>query len=219
MFNLRFLEDKDKKDQINLVVDYLEAYNIESRIVTSSWGKKSAYCVGEDTVFAVVHKPASEELEFVLMDRPVYDTFLADGKGSLSLVKRDRKSDYKVMISRDRIKRTLHREVFNLIDSNLIKDLQVDHITHNTMINTRDFLRPCTGSQNIKNRVISKEWSDVVTGDVLATDYMSDFSYNPLLDFRDTWYAVVFYKMLGLSSKELCDYNRDYMFRHNRLSA
>lgn len=135
------------------------------------------------------------------------------------MVKRDRKSDYKVMISRDGGKKTLHREVMKLVYGDSIEGKQVDHITHNTLINTRDFLRPCTGSQNIQNRVTSKKRAKVMTGDILATDYMSDFAYNPVLDFTDTWYAVVLYKMDCLSSKRLCNYNRDYMMRHDRMTA
>lgn len=218
MFDLKSLEGKDRTAQINAVGDYLKECGIAPSIAESSRGLRSAYYVHEESVFAVVHKPSSEEIEFVLMDKAIYDKFLADKKGSLNLVKRDRKSDYKVMISRDGTKRTLHREVLKLAEGcESIENMQVDHITHNTMINTHDFLRLCTGRQNIQNRVRSKNVSSSVNGDVLATDYMNDFSYNPVLDFTDTWYAVVLYKMVDLSSRELCDYNRDYMVRHDRL--
>lgn len=219
MFDLMSLEGKDRTAQINALGDYLEECGISPIISKSSYGLKSAYFVGEEAVFAVVHKPSSDEPEFVLVDRDFYDTYLADGKGTINLVRRDGKTYFKAMLSRDKVKVALHRKVLEFAGHDLSEDKQVDHIAHNTMINTRDFLRPCTGSQNVQNRATSKKRAEDMTGDVLATDYMSDFSYNPVLDFTDTWYAVVLYKMVGLSGEEMCDYNRDYMMRHNRLTA
>lgn len=216
MFDLLSLEGRNRVEQINTLCDYLEKKcGIKPVITKSSGGIKSAYLVRDGVVLAIVHKPASEDLDFVLMDRHLYDKFIADGKGSLNLVKRDGKPDYKVMISRDGGKLTLHREAVKLKCGHDIDDLQVDHITHNVLINTFDMLRACTNDQNAKNRLRSRDISSNLNGDVLATDYKADFSYNPVLDFTDTWYAFVLYKMGELSGADLCDYNRDYRIRHD----
>ena len=45
--------------------------------------------------------------------------------------------------------------------------------------------------------------------------YLGKFRYNPLYDFRDTFYAFVAWKLLGWGTEiEITEYNRDYIRRH-----
>lgn len=41
--------------------------------------------------------------------------------------------------------------------------------------------------------------------------YFGGFNFNPLVNFEDTWYAIVLHKMIGLGTDtDIKDYNRDY---------
>lgn len=49
------------------------------------------------------------------------------------------------------------------------------------------------------------------------TKYLGEFRYNPLVDFKETWYALVIQKMLGgISDEELHEYNREYMIKNHK---
>lgn len=44
---------------------------------------------------------------------------------------------------------------------------------------------------------------------------LGEYCYNPLVDYTDTWYALVIQKMFGAFTElELKEYNRDYMIRN-----
>lgn len=48
------------------------------------------------------------------------------------------------------------------------------------------------------------------------TRYLGKFRYNPLIDFTDTWYALVIQKMFGdISDTDLYEYNRQYMLSNH----
>ena len=216
MCDLQMFEGRSRGEQIKLVRDCLVAYGISAVPSRNRRGLKSTYYLGETAVYGVVHKPSSKEEEFVLVDRDFYEQYLADGKGTISLVRCDGKLYYKAILSREKTKNPVHRKTLEAAGCDL-EGKVVDHIVHERMINTRDFLRPCTGSQNAANRINAKKQAGAVDGDVFQTDYREDFAYNPVLDFRDTWYALVLYKMTGISGEEVCAYNRDYMRRQGRL--
>lgn len=89
-------------------------------------------------------------------------------------------------------------------------------------------------SESDKNALLSKNYRVVGDGvykspkfnnademykeiNLIETKYVGEFRYNPLLDFSETWYALVLYKMLGIISyKELLEYNKDYMIRNHK---
>ena len=46
----------------------------------------------------------------------------------------------------------------------------------------------------------------------------SEFNYNPLFDFEDTWYALFLYKLFpnNISRRNVEDYNKDYFRRNHK---
>lgn len=52
--------------------------------------------------------------------------------------------------------------------------------------------------------------------DAFEAKYLGSFRYNPLVDFSNTWYALVIQKMLGgISDTDLYEYNRVYMINNH----
>lgn len=46
--------------------------------------------------------------------------------------------------------------------------------------------------------------------------FLGKYRYNPLVDFSDTWYALVIQKMFGdISDVDLYEYNREYMIKNH----
>ena len=118
-------------------------------------------------------------------------------------------------------------------------NVAIDHVTHNLGICTREFLRVCSPQQNRCNTacystvdrnnrrfIISCKQMDFkkrltysLKGYAFKGDhmywYLGKFRYNPLYDFRDTFYAFVAWKLLGWGTEiEITEYNRDYIRRH-----
>jgi len=216
---MAYLEDKDRDEKLEIVVEFLNICGLKPVYSKNERGLRSLYYLGEASVFSVVHKPsAHDEYEYILIDKDVYDRYLADGQGTLSLVQRDGKSYYKAILNYQKSNIALHRRILEDAGYDLA-GMQVDHVVHDTMINTKDFLRPCTGRQNALNRSNSRNKMEITDENYFEANYMDSFRYNPVLDFRDTWYAIVFYKMLNLPSKVVCDYNRDYILRHSEMPA
>lgn len=66
----------------------------------------------------------------------------------------------------------------------------IDHIYHNTMINTRESLRACTVKQNNMNRKGRKKSSD------------PEYAYKPEEDFSSNLLVYIYWRVLGLISQE-----------------
>ena len=66
----------------------------------------------------------------------------------------------------------------------------IDHIYHNTMINTRESLRACTVKQNNMNRKGRKKPSD------------PEYAYKPEEDFSSNLLVYIYWRVLGLISQE-----------------
>lgn len=50
---------------------------------------------------------------------------------------------------------------------------------------------------------------------MIETMLFGEFRYNPLLDFSETWYALILWKMLSLPEEDIMAYQRDYII-HNK---
>lgn len=50
---------------------------------------------------------------------------------------------------------------------------------------------------------------------MVETMLFGEFRYNPLLDFSETWYALILWKMLSLPEEDIMAYQRDYII-HNK---
>ena len=70
-----------------------------------------------------------------------------------------------------------------------------------------------------KKRIFSPEYSTTremyEALNKFETKYLGEFRYNPLIDFSETWYALVITKCLGGSDLELMEYNRDFMIQNH----
>ena len=74
--------------------------------------------------------------------------------------------------------------------------------------------------QVIGGRLISPEFNsedDMYEAlNAFESRHLGQFRYNPLIDFTDTWHALVIQKMLGdISDADLYEYNRNYMLSHH----
>ena len=218
---MQSLESMGKQDQLFAVAEFLKENCAVVERVGGTKRHKCQYFIGDETVYALVQKPTSEEFEFTLLDKDIYDSFIADGMGSLCMVRRDFGSIYKVAINSKNGRYSvcpLHRLVF-LHDGCDIKECQVDHILNTKMINTREFLRACSGKENCQNRHSTLNQVADTGEDCLKNLDVTDFRYNPVTDFSDSWYAIVLYKMAGLPSDVACDYNRGYQKRLSQQTA
>lgn len=57
-----------------------------------------------------------------------------------------------------------------------------------------------------------KEMYDAIK--TIETMLFGEFRYNPLLDFSETWYALILWKMLDLPEEDIMAYQRDYIIRN-----
>lgn len=85
-----------------------------------------------------------------------------------------------------RIQRGIHRYVLGIINS----EFEGDHILKSCFINTREALRISTRQENLMNRRCTKGLSQ------------DELRRRMERDFQDTWYAYIYWRMLGLISKE-----------------
>lgn len=218
---------------------------------------------GVDYVFCVIHNTDPDikeeyKLLFTIMDKEVYEKYIEPdeniilngvirGMGDVKITLRGNKYSN---IPRNK---PLHRLAV------ACENKQVDHKTHNACINIAEYLTPCVGAENCKDKRFYTKVSDnkryfSVRASILSEDdriallqrgykfkrgrvyspeynsaddmytalnefeskYLGAFRYNPLIDFTDTWYALILQKMLGLlSDADLYEYNRNYMIANH----
>ena len=189
--------------------------------------------ISDEAVFITAPSRGEDGISFTIIDRDFYDRWLANGNGSLSFNGKEGGDDYRVIgysMVGERQK-ALHRLV--LMNAGIdITGLVVDHRFMESRINTLEALRPATDSQNRRNtrfyfssaRVslpesVKKQVALGVSEEKIygmLTDYAlkehGEFAYNPLVDFTNTWYAYVLYKMLGICEfDDLKVYNIAYI--------
>lgn len=216
-------EGLDMTTQITGVCEELDKNKIE-HIERQSRGRIREFYVGEDAVFTVIRKKGSPEELFGLMDRELYDEHFAEEKGSLSAVKRQ-KGDHKIIAQIPGQQLALHQLVMQEAGCDLDEIDAVDHKFGSPLINTREAVRAATRSQNrgntrflhgrvrgtkmLKDTLTPKDFDRFV--DEEKKKY-GEFAYNPLVDFTNTWYAYVLYKMLGICEfDDLKVYNIAYI--------
>ena len=185
---------------------------IKSEVVYTYKHREITYFLEKDTALAILCLPGNDILSFVMIDRSFYDKYLVNGKGSFSFVQRNA-GDYKVIIYHNGIQDSLHR--FILKREELLKEAQVvDHKFHSPLINTLESIRACSHQQNrINSRDTCREGR--TTYEEERKNY-GEFAYNPLKDYRETWYAYILYKMLHIGTEsDLDEYNKDYICRND----
>lgn len=209
------LESMGKQDQLFAVAEFLKENCGVVEQVGGTKRHRLMFLIGETTVYALVQRPSSEEFEFTLFDRDIYSTYVADGMGGMCMVPTGQEFHYKVVVNAEKRGFStcpLHRLVL-LNDGYDIKGREVDHILNTKLLNTREFLRACSGKENCENRCSALNKVADTGEDYLKNLDSADFRYNPVTDFSETWYAIVLYKMAGLPSDVACDYNRSYQKR------
>ena len=130
---------------------------------------------GEPVVFVSYYSKnkASDNIGFTTMDKNFFDDEFryTDGKVAFS----SRENGMKVIVSRAKTNKILCRLMLG-IDS---KNVCVDHKYHCIWLNDSFCIRPCTYSQNNRNRKCSKRR----VGD--------EFDYDPACDFTEKWWLVL----------------------------
>lgn len=216
----------DMTTQITGVCEELDKNKIE-RIERHFRKRTLEFYMGENAVFALIPTSNRLERQFGLMDRELYDKYFAECKGSLSLVKRE-KGDYKIEAYIPGQQLTLHQLMMQEAGCDLDEIDAVDHKFGSPLINTREAVRAATRSQNrgntrflhgrvrgtkmLKDTLTSKDFDRFV--DKERAKY-GEYAYDPLVDFTNTWYAYVLYKMLGICEfDDLKVYNIAYIERY-----
>ncbi|MCM1217793.1 MAG: hypothetical protein NC548_25155 [Lachnospiraceae bacterium] len=229
---LKSFEGLSEQEKVDKIDGILEEEGIKPVVITSHHGRKMAYYVGEDTVFAAATLPNGRGVSFTLIDRCTYDKHLADENSSFCFVSR-RAGDAKVRVyAREYTGIELHQLVMKDAGYDLAGK-SVDHKFHHPQINTADALRVCTNRDNRGNsRYLNRramqelkrkdcdDWDERVYKAITDSEKQrfGDYAYNPLTDFTDTWYGFVLYKMLRWGTlKDLEDYNRSYFIKHDKV--
>lgn len=185
--------EMSKKEQIETVKQELEKEGFErNKIISSHAYVVNAY-MHEDVDYVVVDIVSTRDHlkdslcimnreDFMLLQGMYFSNSLRGKKGS----KR-----------RPRIQVTGNYEGNHLSGANVCemvcpktKGQVIDHIYHNTMINTRESLRACTVKQNNMNRKGRKKSSD------------PEYAYKPEEDFSSNLLVYIYWRVLGLISQE-----------------
>ncbi|MDE5909311.1 MAG: hypothetical protein K2H52_11310 [Lachnospiraceae bacterium] len=233
----RFKTDMLTEKQVDMMINILKDKGIEPVIRETNKGRL-AFCVDDEVVFGVGILP-NGSISYTIFDRSIYDKYFADDENAtFCFVSRTNSNDYKVRCFvegyRDGIE--LHQLVLiekgvNLIGSN------VDHKSCNAQLNISDMLRKANNSQNKRNsKFLGYGLKNKLKKDLKEGDYNrhkgdcarqveeeqregGEFAYDPLNDFSNTWYAFVLHKMLNRGTEEdLKDYNRDFIFNHDKVT-
>ena len=76
------------------------------------------------------------------------------------------------------------------------------------------------GTEYIRSKEFKSRESLFIELNKYEEKYLGAFRYNPLLDFEETWYALVIAEFIGgLSQLDIMEYNRDYIIRTDHKSA
>lgn len=217
---------------------------------------------GVDVVFVIIFSSRKNTVSYTILDKDVYENVFRN-KGIVLVPQERNAGDYKIVYHSagkdSEVKKmnvVLHSTVLGKVDG-----VQVDHISHNPFINTREMLRMCNTQQNAFNKpcyttilengvsfkvpdklnetqreelkqlgysfkvcgrtncIYSPEFKteEEMYAEInrLETLMLGEFRYNPVNDYRETWYAYVLYKMLGLVTKEELDAYVVGYFRRN----
>ncbi len=130
---------------------------------------------GEPVVFVSYYSKnkESDNIGFTTMDKEFFDDEFryTDGKVAFS----SRENGMKVIVSRAKTNKILCRLMLGINSKNVC----VDHKYHCIWLNDSFCIRPCTYSQNNRNRKCSKRR----VGD--------EFDYDPACDFTEKWWLVL----------------------------
>lgn len=130
---------------------------------------------GEPVVFVSYYSKnkESDNIGFTTMDKDFFDDEFryTDGKVAFS----SRENGMKVIVSRAKTNKILCRLMLGINSKNVC----VDHKYHCIWLNDSFCIRPCTYSQNNRNRKCSKRR----VGD--------EFDYDPACDFSEKWWLVL----------------------------
>lgn len=130
---------------------------------------------GEPAVFVSYYSKnkESDNIGFTTMDKEFFDDEFryTDGKVAFS----SRENGMKVIVSRGKTNKILCRLILGINSKNVC----VDHKYHCIWLNDSFCIRPCTYSQNNRNRKCSKKR----VGD--------EFDYDPACDFSEKWWLVL----------------------------
>lgn len=183
--------------QISLTEKLLEAKGYTS-LKRESRGTSNTFYFkeGEPVVFVSYYSKnkESDNIGFTTMDKDFFDDEFryTDGKVAFS----SREKGMKVIVSSGRTNKILCRLMLGINSKNVC----VDHKYHCIWLNDSFCIRPCTYSQNNRNRKCSKRR----VGD--------EFDYDPACDFSEKWWLVLCVTMFHeLTWEQAKEYNMGVM--------
>lgn len=228
----KFEEMNNDAVRIVSVCKIMEEAGLEP--VTRRTGKgEVTYYVGDDFVFAVRRTPeADKDFDFTIMDRKIYEKYIVNCDGTFCFNKKG--SVYRPITSYtdstgQRYSIPFHKLVLQEKAKKTgikLKDV-VDHRFSDARINTFEALRPVTRSENKGNtRYLHKKPDGVkynghkMRAEEAEQAKFGKYAYNPVYDFRETWYAYVLCRMLGVMSfNDVLEYNKRYWRKNEKALA
>lgn len=163
-------------EQISLTEKLLEEKGYTS-LERKSRGTSNTfyYKEGEPVVFVSYYSEnkESDNIGFTTMDKDFFDTEFRYTNKKVAFVSREK--GMKVIVSTGKTNKILCRLMLGINSKNVC----VDHKYHCIWLNDSFCIRPCTYSQNNRNRKCSK----VCVGDA--------FDYDPACDFSENWWLVL----------------------------
>ena len=147
---LRNIEGMELQGQIEAVVDMLEdadfqhIRNVSRRNTVNDF----YFADGCNTVLCVVTHKTDDFCQYVLLDKTVFDVEFKDTNRTMSFSERHDKSMKVLVYGKGYSNMPLHKLALKVVTD----DMQIDHQSHNTYINTSDFLRVCIAQENRFNQ-------------------------------------------------------------------
>lgn len=147
---LRVLEGLNLTGQVEMLVDMLEQNGFSHTKVKSR--KKTVndfyYSEDSDIVLCVISHKNDDFCSYVLLDKDLYMTEFQGIKRLISFNERNDKKMKVLVHGQGYSNKVLHRLAMHTTD----RQVQVDHISHNTHINIKEYLRPCIAQENMFNQ-------------------------------------------------------------------
>lgn len=163
-------------EQISLTENLLVAKGYTT-LKRESRGTSNTFYFKEDesVVFVSYYSKnkESDNIGFTTMDKGFFDAEFRYTNRKVAFASREKRM--KVIVSRGRTNKILCRLMLGIKSKNVC----VDHIYHCIWLNDSFCIRPCTYSQNNRNRKCSKRR----VGD--------EFDYDPACDFSEKWWLVL----------------------------
>lgn len=195
---LRSFELLDLQEKIAKIMNMLSANGYTIRIKDSKCKYVNIYYTkdGVDYAFVVIKSRETGELIACHIIDADTEKELRSLGCMININNKDRKTNkvrYKCDGGKTKLNMFLHTFVMQNVPKKL-EDTQVDHICHSYFIHTKEMLKHCTAKENNNNK-------------------KGKSGYVQMVDYENTWYAYMLYRLLGVPKTELDIYQRNCITR------